>query len=98
MFRCVEKTDCPGNQVCCGTADALGMTAGSECQDVSTTNNQCTPAATTLKGSAQLCQTNAECKNGMTCTWQDCMVGTLMPSLTMCGIQSQAPFNCSAHP
>jgi hypothetical protein len=52
-------------------------------------------------GSAQLCQTNAECPSGVLCKWQDCTVGTgvaaLHPSLTMCGIQSQAPFDCTAH-
>jgi hypothetical protein len=36
----------------------------------------------------------------MTCQWQTCNVsGALIePQLTMCGIQSAAPFNCTAHP
>ena len=67
------------------------------------TDNACTPVATGASsnvGSAQLCQTDAECKTG-TCEWQDCSVGSgllsTQPSLTLCGIQSAAPFNCKAH-
>jgi hypothetical protein len=99
VFKCVERTDCPTNEICCGIADQTTATAGSECQDVASTNNQCTPVATSAsstQGSAQLCQTNAECLTG-TCIWQDCTVGTLKPSLTFCGLQSAAPFNCVAH-
>lgn len=99
VFKCVEKTDCPSGQVCCGVADQAAATAGSACQDVAATGNHCTPvatSATSTQGSAQLCQTNAECITG-SCLWQDCTVGTLSPSLTMCGLQSAAPFNCVAH-
>jgi hypothetical protein len=96
-FKCVEKSDCPGNQVCCGVADSVAGTAGAQCEDVSSTGGKCTPATTTTQGSAQLCTTNGECKTGQ-CIWQDCMVAAgLAPSLTMCGIQSAAPFNCKAH-
>jgi hypothetical protein len=56
-------------------------------------------------GSAQLCQTDAECVNHMTCSWQVCTIPTtvagvavtLKPNLTMCGLQSAAPFNCAEH-
>ncbi len=99
VFKCVQQADCPTGQVCCGVANQTAQTAGAQCQDVSTTGNKCTPVATgasPTQGSAQLCQTNAECKTG-TCIWQDCAVGTLKPSLTMCGLQSGAPFNCKAH-
>jgi hypothetical protein len=104
VFRCVSKSDCQGKQICCGVANQTASTAGSECQDVSTTGNHCTPVATSAsstQGSAQLCQTNGECLSG-SCLWQDCTVGTgvttVHPSLTLCGIQSAAPFNCVAHP
>jgi hypothetical protein len=100
IFKCVQQTDCPANQVCCGVANQAAATAGSECQDVASTGNHCTPVATmasSTEGSAQICQTNAECLTG-SCLWQDCSVGTLKPSLTMCGLQSAAPFNCVAHP
>jgi hypothetical protein len=72
----------------------MAGTAGSRCEDVSTTGGKCTPATTTTQGSAQLCVTNTECKTGQ-CIWQDCMVGILAPSLTMCGIQGAAPFKVS---
>jgi hypothetical protein len=97
VFECAQETDCPSGDVCCGTANDLTMTAGSNCQDISTTGNACTPAATLTAASAQLCQTDGECKNGMQCIWQDCMVGTGTASLTMCGLQSSSPFNCKAH-
>jgi|HubBroStandDraft_6_1064221.scaffolds.fasta_scaffold13061_5 hypothetical protein len=99
IFKCVQQTDCPANQVCCGVANQSAATAGSECQDVASTGNQCAPVATSAsstEGSAQICQTDAECITG-SCIWQDCSVGTLKPSLTMCGLQSAAPFNCVAH-
>ena len=102
-FKCVQKTDCPGNDICCGVANESTSSAGSQCEDVSSTNQECTPVATgasSTQGSAQVCQTTAKCKNGMTCQWQTCNVsGALIePQLTMCGIQSAAPFNCTAHP
>jgi hypothetical protein len=99
VFKCVDETVCPANQVCCGVADQTRMTAGSQCEDVSSAGGRCSPmatSATATQGSAQLCQTNAECITG-SCIWQDCMVGTLKPSLTLCGLQSAAPFNCVAH-
>jgi hypothetical protein len=72
------------------------MTAGSACQDVSGTGNKCSPPTTATHGSAQLCQTNAECKSG-SCIWQDCTVNGNMVSLTMCGTQTGSAFNCTAH-
>jgi len=96
-FKCVQATDCPANQVCCGNANQPAATAGATCQDVASNGNQCTPAPSSTEGSAQLCQTDAECVNGAECIWQDCTVGTLKPSLTMCGLQSSAPFNCVTH-
>jgi hypothetical protein len=107
QFECLQASDCPCGQVCCGVANdsSSSASAGSNCQDISATG-ACSPVADagaqSKSGSAQLCQTDAECKNGMTCTWQDCSVqtpyGAASPNLTMCGIQSDAPFNCSACP
>lgn len=96
-FKCVEKSDCPSNQVCCGYADTTTSpaTAGSTCQAVSAGN--CAPPASSSKASAQLCQLNSECKSGTSCIWQDCTVGTQTLQLTMCGIQTGAVFNCHAH-
>jgi hypothetical protein len=71
---------------------------------VATQGNECLPApsATANQASAQACQTNAECVNGMTCSWQDCNIaGTAgiisPPQLTLCGVQSESPFDCSNH-
>jgi hypothetical protein len=103
VFQCAQETDCSQGKVCCASGDTTNPaapTAGSSCQTL--TNGACTPSDTATTASAQLCQTNAECKNGMACTWQDCTVGTELVSLTMCGIQSpasgsQSAFHCSAH-
>jgi hypothetical protein len=37
--------------------------------------------------------------NGATCSWQTCNVSgaPTPPQLTLCGLQSEAPFNCSEH-
>ncbi len=98
-FQCVEKTDCSGNRICCGYADTttLPPTAGASCQDTSTTGGACTPAPSSVKASAQLCQTDAECPKGVSCIWQDCAVGGSTLELTMCGIQMGQVFNCKAH-
>jgi|HubBroStandDraft_1064217.scaffolds.fasta_scaffold30428_1 hypothetical protein len=111
QFKCLEASDCPSGQVCCGVANnsAGAASAGSECQDIAAAGH-CSPVpdagAQSTLGSAQLCQTNAECVNHMDCTWQVCSIDTtidgvpnvmLMPNLTMCGLQSAAPFNCTAH-
>lgn len=97
IFNCVDETDCPSGEVCCGVANETAGTAGTECQDIASNNNQCSPAPSATMASAQVCQTTAECKNGMTCTWQDCTVGSGVVSLAMCGVQSGAVFNCTKH-
>jgi|HubBroStandDraft_1064217.scaffolds.fasta_scaffold30428_2 hypothetical protein len=106
QFECLQASECPCGQVCCGIANDAqnSSSAGSSCQDISATG-ACSPVADagaqSKAGSAQLCQTDAECKNGTTCSWQVCNVqtpyGAAMPNLTMCGLQSDAPFNCSEH-
>jgi hypothetical protein len=95
-FGCVQKSDCPGNEVCCLQADQTAMTAGSLCLDVSDAGGKCTPATTSTRGSAQLCQTDKECKSGC-CIWQDCTVMGNALQLTMCGIQNSSVFTCTAH-
>jgi hypothetical protein len=40
---------------------------------------------------AQLCSVSPECVNGQACTAQTCAGGA---NLSLCGIQSQSPFNC----
>jgi hypothetical protein len=95
-FGCVQKSDCTGNQICCLQADQTAMTAGSSCQDVSDAGGKCQPPTTGTRGSAQLCQTDRECKAGC-CIWQDCTVMGNAIQLTMCGLQNSSVFTCNAH-
>jgi hypothetical protein len=107
QFECLQASDCTCGKVCCVIAqDTAGASsAGSSCQDISATG-ACSPVAdagsASKAGSAQLCQTNAECKNDLTCSWQACDVqtpyGPAKPNLTMCGGQTEAPFNCAPCP
>ncbi|MGH7435627.1 MAG: hypothetical protein ACRENE_08125, partial [Polyangiaceae bacterium] len=97
-FGCVQKSDCPGDEVCCLQADQTAMTAGSVCMDVSDAGGKCSPATTTTHGSAQLCQTNQECKSGGgCCIWQDCTVMGNPLQFTMCGLQSTSVLTCTRH-
>jgi hypothetical protein len=84
-FQCVEKSDCPSGQICCGyqTDSTHG---GSKCE-----------ASCPAQTSAQLCQTNAECTGGQTCIPQSCDVGATLPAnLTLCGLQSNDTYKCTA--
>jgi hypothetical protein len=86
-FQCIQKTDCPTGQLCCGyqTDSSHG---GSKCEAVSAC-----PSAT----SAQLCETNAECTGGAKCIPQSCNVGAIVPAmLTLCGLQSNSTYTCTA--
>jgi hypothetical protein len=98
-FGCLQKSDCSSSQVCCAIADESTLTAGTACQDVASQGNKCSPAPSSTEASAQACQTSAECVNGMTCSWQNCAIMGVspVPELTLCGVQSGSPFNCSNH-
>jgi hypothetical protein len=86
-FQCVEQTDCPAGQLCCGY-QTDSMHGGSKCEAVSACPSQT---------SAQLCQTNAECTGGLECIPQSCNVGAALPAmLTLCGLQSNATYTCTA--
>jgi hypothetical protein len=95
-FGCVQKTDCPGDQICCLQADQTTMSADSLCMDAGP-GGKCSPAVTATAGSAQLCQTSKECKSGGCCIWQDCNVMGNPLQLTLCGVQATSLFTCSAH-
>ncbi|MGH7435626.1 MAG: hypothetical protein ACRENE_08120 [Polyangiaceae bacterium] len=95
-FGCIDDTSCSNGQVCCFQADQTAMTIGSSCQTVAA-GGKCSPAITMTAGSAQLCQTNSECKEGC-CAWQDCTVMGKMLSLTMCGAPpTSSAFSCTPH-
>ena len=86
-FQCIEKSECPSGQLCCGfqTDSSHG---GSKCETVSVCPTQT---------SAQLCQTNGECAGGVQCIPQSCNVGAPLPAnLTLCGLQSNSTYQCTA--
>jgi hypothetical protein len=85
-FQCIEKSDCPSNQLCCGY-QTDSMHGGSKCEAVSACPSQT---------SAQLCQTQGECAGGRECIPQSCNVGAPLPAnLTLCGLQSNATYKCT---
>jgi hypothetical protein len=84
-FNCAGKSDCPTGQICCGTATTTS--AQTSCA------TSCPTQGNSSQGQAQLCKGNAECQNGMTCIPQTCLEGA---NLDLCGLTSQAPFNCKA--
>ena len=98
-----QACDCTGGQVCCGVARGSttfipNVTSG--CQAVPSGGNcQPYPDVTTEAGtiaSAQLCKQSAECENSQSCIAQTCLPPIVNAKLSMCGLQSQAPFDCSA--
>jgi hypothetical protein len=77
-FHCQQMSDCAKGDVCCGVYDLSAGTAQTQCQ-----SGSCQIA--------QFCKTNAECRNGQSCTEQLCQ-GQAM--LQLCGVQ--AALGCSA--
>lgn len=96
-FECVEDSDCPTHQVCCGYADMTTSSAGSKCQDLGS-GTKCSPVPSDTQGSVQFCQKTCECKDGTECLPQSCNIpGAPIPaSLTMCGLQNKPPYSCTA--
>ncbi len=96
-FECVEDSDCPTHQVCCGYADMTTSSAGSKCQDLGS-GTKCSPVPSDTQGSVQFCQKTCECKDGTECLPQSCNIpgAPIKAALTMCGIQATAPYNCTA--
>jgi len=99
-FSCLQQSDCTtAGQVCCGAADSTAQTAQTACKAVSSGASPCGASPSTA-AYAQICEQTSECKNAMQCIPQVCMVTIsgipVNADLTMCGLQSQAPFNCKA--
>ena len=97
-FQCVEDTDCPTNQVCCGYVDTTMNTAGSKCQAIGADKKCPAPSAST-QSAIQFCQKTCECKDGSECVPQSCDLGvpTVPPAnLTLCGLQTTGSFHCTA--
>ncbi len=80
-YHCLSAPDCPATgDVCCGTFDLSGKTATTVCQ-----TGNC--------GGIQFCTTDGECRVGGSCVAQSCLG---VSPLHFCGLQSQAPYNCTA--
>jgi hypothetical protein len=47
------------------------------------------------QATAQNCQQDDECMNGQKCIAQTCVLGS---HFHFCGLQSEAPWNCTADP
>jgi hypothetical protein len=92
-IQCLQACECAGGQVCCGVEDTIQGVVQSKCQTVAD-GDLCKPhPQTTTQASAQLCKVTSECKNGQDCITQTCIYNA---TLSVCGLQSQDPFNC--HP
>lgn len=95
-FGCLSECDCTtAGQVCCGNANSQTNTASTSCQTVSA-SEQCPGTISMASGFAQICETTSECKNNMPCIPQTCNATNPPAKLTMCGLQSQSPFDCAA--
>ncbi|MGH7269911.1 MAG: hypothetical protein ACREJ3_05720 [Polyangiaceae bacterium] len=89
--HCLQACECGGGESCCGVENTLLGVVTSTCQNVPSGAN-CQPyPQTNTQAAAQLCQMTSECQNGQPCTAQTCIYGAM---LKICGLQSQAPFNC----
>ncbi len=74
--RCDEAADCPAGSICCGGVKGTGIAT------------ICVPDAGTCPSmEAQVCKTNAECTNGMSCAAIVCKGETL----GFCGMPSFCP-------
>jgi hypothetical protein len=90
---CTQACECPGSQVCCGYYYELMQVVGASCQAVAP-GGLCQPnPQTNTQASAQLCGTQDECTQS-TCINQTCVDGV---TLSVCGLQSQEPFDCVAN-
>ena len=93
-IHCQQACECSGGQVCCGVMNKIVGVVQSVCQSVPS-GGLCVPNPQTVsQASAQLCTETAECQNGQPCVSQTCIYGA---NVKVCGLQSQAPFNCVAN-
>jgi hypothetical protein len=92
VIQCGTACDCPYGTVCCGSLYTLYSLVETTCQAVPP-DGHCSPyPQTSTQASGQLCGQSGECVNGEGCIYQTCVLGV---TLHVCGLQSQAPFNCA---
>jgi hypothetical protein len=92
-FHCLYSCDCPAGDSCCGVLNTSTFAGSAICQAVAD-GASCSPTGPG-QATAQLCQQDEECKNGKPCIAQTCVFGA---KFHFCGLQSQAPYNCTADP
>ncbi len=93
-IHCLQACECGGGLSCCGVDNTLVGIVQTQCQSVPN-GGLCSPhPQTTAQASAQLCKLSSECKNGQACIAQTCVYGAM---LSICGVQSQDPFDCKAN-
>jgi hypothetical protein len=101
VYECLDAFECPSSLSCCGVVDETAATVASACQSTLTSPfspcSNLAPADAATLVSVQLCQREQGCQTGERCTWQDCTLGGQPIQLTMCGIHSGPPLNCTAH-
>jgi hypothetical protein len=90
-FGCLSVGDCSSGSVCCG--DVTSTAAETACQ---TPSGDSCPGVPAAQGVAQLCESGAECRNGMPCVRQRCATGGVFATLSLCGLMPGPPFNCVA--
>jgi len=92
-IHCLQACECGAGLVCCGVANTVLGVITTECQSVPD-GGLCNPhPETNTQVSEQLCATDEECTAGQGCILQTCEYGV---TTAVCGLISQAPFNC--HP
>jgi hypothetical protein len=90
-LHCTQACECSNGNVCCGVENTILGVVQTQCQSIAD-GGLCNPhPQTTTQASAQICATTDECKNGMSCLKQSCVYGAM---LSVCGLQSQDPFDC----
>lgn len=89
--HCLQQCECSGGQVCCGVENSIVGVVQTSCQTIPD-GGHCPPyPQTATSAAAQLCAFNSECKTGEDCITQTCIYNIVVQ---VCGLQSQAPFNC----
>jgi hypothetical protein len=93
--HCLQSDECPCGMSCCGDIITILGEVKSKC--VPLTQGQSCPYVpwTSTQVGVQLCKTDAECMNGQPCIHQMCIDGAI---LSMCGLQSAMPLNCTQIP
>jgi len=94
--RCLQACECGGDQSCCGVGNQITASVQTVCQSVPN-GGFCQPHTddpNPAQAAEQFCKTDEECKNGQPCIAQTCT--TANAKFSLCGLQSQKPFECHA--